>query len=804
MGNNVKGANNYNSTKRNSLAERRSKERDNSLDSNNFNFSREFKNNSYFNSYTDFIDGDRNVLNDEYIGDSRTENNLFKNNIEENKIRNHKTIDYCYSLKHKKQNKNDQDLKKFDDLSSSNFMSNVNDHNSNFDSGGNPNKMNKNYSNSKFNCNRINYSNSVRKTCTFLSSPLNKRNDYFTEKNDLNARRITLNFNENIPPKNHINISNLDLKYFNDETLNKCPMDHNFDIKKSEKIIDINNLNHKNDNSWKNQFENMNMNRKNQNNILDLKSIIQKSVENVNDTNRRFSQLKNKNYNISSEFLKSYNNYNTNNNFNKNRRINIFEVDINNKSKLDDFKIYRQSQEIEDNRIQCHSVDTKNKIQLLGLNIKMNQKSNSNLLFNEENREGLSFQNFKNSNKQIDNFNNSSESKPKNDKFIEHINNNFENSLNKSNLCTYDLNSNYNNEKPQNYSEDKKINDLNNKITKNLGLNNFKNEDNMNNLNSSANNSLLTEFFENNCVNINNYEEKDNQLSLYTKNNVYNLQNIGDEKISPLNITKNKIQENKELKLDLNEIRKIGTISNGKNVFNDNTSIIFSDKSLIKNYNLESSQINNNTINEKDNNYVINRGSFNLFNNFDKDNLHDNFNSNKLLEDNTMSLNINAIINNTPKSLNKNFDTIKEKDTKNYNPFYDKKKQISNDQNMLVFSKTPKNFETNDSFANIKNGNIACFLGNFLANADKNLKIGGEYGYIEFNNSKKINNEKNYEIKNTQEEKNINNSQKKLGIENISSAINNNQNIKHDSNNFVFKNINNNTQSNFIFKIYFI
>ena len=122
MGNKVKTSK-YNSNKRNSTTDRMRNEIDKSIDSTNFNYSTEYRKNISFYSNYENYDVDKDNLTDEITKSIKNEN-FSKNNLEELRNRNFKSIEYSTS-RTKRLESIKQIEKKIDNLNIVNLNQNI-------------------------------------------------------------------------------------------------------------------------------------------------------------------------------------------------------------------------------------------------------------------------------------------------------------------------------------------------------------------------------------------------------------------------------------------------------------------------------------------------------------------------------------------------------------------------------------------------------------------------------------------------------------------------------------------------------
>ncbi len=681
MGNNVKGSK-LNPSKRYPATENSATEIDNSIDSNNFNFSRDNRKSMSFYSNNDYIDIDKEPKNEEISRFFKTEALSLKNNLEEIRSRNFKSIE-CSNSRRKRIESIKEIEKKLDDINAQHnnqINPNINkisvSNNFNYTDLRVNADENTNNNNNNQNNNHHGDFNKRKTTTMFFKNPVN--NNELNQKNF--DRRITFDFQRNSNDTNNananINSNNIDSNYNNNKfgSMNNYSKNKqvNLQDKYTDNFIDYNkltssrqedyakelNIENNRDNTNPNKNDNLNNNNinnnnyrsigfrelpnntknnytTNQNNLSDLKSLIQQSVENVNDMNRRFTQLNNLNQPNNADFA------------------------VNRRSSKNSHYQSNPSQIPAYNRVHSHSVTPTNKISNLNFNLNQNKNINFNNILNLKSIE----------------------------KDVSIINS----SLNNSNMNKIDYN----------YPNNKNSNILNN-LTDSFSFNNVKNEEiNINNY-PSTNNSLITDYFDNN-FNQNNSENIKSSNKSLVRRNVFEEESNKRENATTMSLTQkiNRIKAERELSQDCRtpEPRRLSS------VYDNNYKNLNSNNSLNNNINNFSSDKKNNlnSNNEKDYNRNSNSND-NAFRSEEKANnpnlnLINNNNNNKINKNNQLN-NLNPTYkvnadNNKFISDSRNFEIIYEKEeegiSKNPSALYDFGKQASHEEIRESVSNFPEN-----------------------------------------------------------------------------------------------------------------
>ncbi len=747
-------------------------ENDISIDSYNFNYSREFRKNISFNSNNDNIFADKeNINNEDSSKNYKTEGFTLRNNLDDIRNRNFKSIEHSNNRKKRREGIKEIE-KKLNGINSQNMQND-----------------------SLLNCsfeNKINNEYKIIKNQSKDISP--ELNEYTDQAVNSNLRKTTVSYiknsndnnaKSNFEFNNNISLENKRMS-FNMQSLNKNKtMNLSNNDENTNNFINLNFLSNTSKDYQseinkisRNTEKNLNHTIANYNsNVSDLKSLIQQSVDNVNKTDRRFSEITNIN--------------SINNEIKSNRRISEnSDLNCNNENLFSNFY---QGKKLGHNRVHSHSVDMHIKItnntdnenylnnyimQSLEKDVSiLNSSNNSNIKIN--------YNDYYNSNNNKNNNNDKNiRLKPKSNENYE-LRNNQKYYSTKQNLANINENTLNSFKKINNYNKNNNYNTL----TDSFNLNNIKSEEiNLNNY-LSTNNSTLADFLDStngvikntnqNLARKNIFEdEKNKRENITTLSLTHKINQIIAERESnkdyktpehrkSSSINNKDIRENKEIN-NINNIQISGNSFNA-DLINNSTEKIYdeneiakintSEKSFNKNFDLKS---NLNLLKNNNQNNCI-QANHNINKNFSDTNLTSNNNSN----------NNNSNINNN------NFKFFN--DSKNFEIIYEKEEEgISKNPSSLYELAKQKYDENKNSFSNLSDKKENLYNKKITVDSTNKNNINKKSVFIHENYNKNNNNYNN-NIKQNKifpEEINRVNIKNRLNI----NTNHTNQSIKNESN----------------------
>lgn len=583
MGNNVKG-HTYNARKTLSGADINSNQIDNSMDSNNFNFSKELRKTFSFHSNNEIPDPDKDIFAYEtsksFKGDS---NAPFKNNLDESRNRNFKSIEHT-TLRNKRLEGIKELEKKIDNLN----IGNPSNFSNNIDINIKQARKSSYVAQNSFKNNLCveDERNFIFDSFAFhdneqqdINDTYKLRGDNRTTSVDKLRKNLIWNYSSSSKHNKGDDPNNNDILAIKD--------DNNFI---EEDFINLNSLNNTNSsinppNSYtKAEVDSHNIkgDGNNQNKISDLKMLIKKSVENVNDMDKKFEALTNNClYNQMTNFNTRKLNATINSNINEANRLHSLSVDTRVKTNsTTNLNNVSNVQNTENDDLNLNSLNNSNINMNLNISeIKNNNNNNmlynlpnfnkadneSNFIFNNNsfNARG-SFCSWKNPIKENFNINQNNDLKENLKTLTEKINfltSNIQSdgvkhknlTINKNNKVDLDKTSNYNDNNYKNVDENKKLEShqqsLQNIVSQKLcitdRINNFKAEREAQDYQTPEQNKIFE---------IYNNDNKENKTKSenYISNNNINIDNLENEKKPCYGYRP--IEENNFNKIDQTEI----------------------------------------------------------------------------------------------------------------------------------------------------------------------------------------------------------------------------------------------------------